>query len=119
MATDGRQYLPGTLEVLVLKTLSWGPMHGYGISGWLVDRTNGALEIEQGSLYPALHRMERRGWISAEWRLTDKNRRGKYYRLTSEGRKQLRLDAKAWSRFATAVAEVLNGREAPAWAAGR
>ena len=119
MATDGRQYLQGTLEVLVLKTLSWGPMHGYGIAGWLADRTTGTLEIEQGSLYPALHRMERRGWISAEWRVTEKNRRGKFYRLTAEGRNRLRRDARAWSRFAGAVAEVLDGNEAPAWAGGQ
>ena len=119
MAGGGCQFLQGTLEVLVLKTLSWGPMHGYGIAAWLANRTGGELEIEEGSLYPALHRMERRNWIDAEWQMTEKNRRAKYYRLSREGRKRLRTDAKAWSRFAGAVAEVLSGSEAPAWANSR
>ena len=118
MANGGHQYLQGTLEVLILKTLSWGPMHGYGIGGWLADRTAGELEIEEGSLYPALHRMERRGWINAEWQITEKKRRAKYYQLTGEGRKRLRNDSKAWSRFARAVAEVLNESETPSWAVG-
>lgn len=111
------QFLQGTLDVLILKTLSWGPMHGYGVASWIDHRTDGTLEIEEGSLYPALHRMERRGWIDAEWRLTEKNRRAKYYRLTHEGRKHLRLEAGAWSRFAAAVNDVLAGAEPPAWAA--
>ena len=116
MASDGHLFLQGTLDVLVLKTLSWGPMHGYGIASWLGDRTDGELEIEEGSLYPALHRMERRGWIDAEWQITEKNRRAKYYRLTRVGRKRLRDDAKAWSRFASAVADVLDESKSPSWA---
>lgn len=116
MTGGGHQFLQGTLEVLILKTLSWGPMHGYGIASWIASRTDGALEIEEGSLYPALHRMERRGWIEAEWRLTEKNRRAKYYHLTAPGRKRLQVEATAWARFAAAVAEVVDGREAPAWA---
>lgn len=119
MTDSGHQFLQGTLEVLILKTLSWGPMHGYGIASWILDRTGGELEIEEGSLYPALHRMERRDWVAAEWRLTDKNRRAKYYRLTADGRKRLRNEASAWSRFAAAVGQVLDGREAPAWATAR
>ena len=116
MPEHKHQFLQGTLEVLVLKTLSWGPMHGYGIASWLEERSAGALDIEEGSLYPALHRMERRGWIDADWRLTEKNRRAKYYRLTSDGRRRLRTEANAWTRFARAVADVLEGSEAPAWA---
>lgn len=119
MAGGGHQFLQGTLEVLILKTLSWGPMHGYGIASWIEACTAGALEIEEGSLYPALHRMERRGWIDARWRLTEKNRRAKYYRLTGRGRKRLQIEAGAWARFSQAVAEVLDGREAPAWGTAR
>jgi PadR family transcriptional regulator len=119
MAAGEHQFLQGTLEVLILKTLSWGAMHGYGIASWIEDRTAGALEIEEGSLYPALHRMERRGWIDSDWQLTEKNRRAKYYRLTRDGRKRLRSDATAWSRFAAAVGDVLNGSEAPNWATAR
>lgn len=119
MAGNAHQFLQGTLEVLILKTLSWGPMHGYGIASWLVDRGSGALVIEEGSLYPALHRMESRGWIEAAWRMTEKKRRAKYYRLTPEGRRHLRVEASAWSTFAQAVAAVLDGREAPAWATAR
>jgi len=119
MTRNGHQFLQGTLEVLILKTLSWGPMHGYGIASWIGDRTAGALEIEEGSLYPALHRMERRAWIDADWRLTAKKRRAKYYRLTREGRKRLRAGASAWSRFARAVSQVMDDNEAPAWAVAR
>ena len=113
---DDQQFLPGTLEVLVLKTLSWGPLHGYGIAAWLEQRTENVLTIEEGSLYPALHRMERRGWLESEWRLTEKKRRAKYYSLTSAGRAELGREEKAWARFAVAVASVLEG-DAPAWAA--
>lgn len=119
MAESEWQFLQGTLEVLILKTLSWGPMHGYGIGSWLEQRTGRVLTIEEGSLYPALHRMERKGLIGAEWRLTEKNRRAKYYSLTAEGRAVLRRGAGAWSRFAAAVSEVLEGSEAPAWAGAR
>src|SRR3954465_13127242 len=82
--------LQGTVELLGLKTLSWGPMHGYGIADWIEHVTSDALRGEEGSLYPALYRMARKGWITAEWGLSDNNRRAKYYRLTTEGRKQLR-----------------------------
>ncbi|HEX2205702.1 MAG TPA: PadR family transcriptional regulator [Longimicrobium sp.] len=111
-----RKFLQGTLDVLVLKTLSWGPMHGYGVASWLEERTAAALKIEEGSLYPALHRMERKGWIESEWRLTENDRRAKFYRLTAEGRHQLEADASGWAAFADAVGKVLYGTEAPAWA---
>lgn len=111
-----RQFLQGTLDILVLKTLSWGPMHGYGIASWLEERTEGVLSIEEGSLYPALHRLEARGLVESEWRVTEKNRRAKYYMLTATGSRELRTESSAWSAFARAVSQVLSGGEAPAWA---
>ena len=99
--------LQGTLDVLVLKTLSWGPRHGYAVARWLRQTTGDVLQVEEGSLYPALHRMERRGWIESEWGLSENNRRAKYYRLTTEGRKQLRAEASVWSAFSQAVSKVL------------
>jgi transcriptional regulator len=99
--------LRGTLDVLVLKTLSWGPMHGYGIARWIGERTGGVLGVEDAALYQALHRLERRGWIEAEWGLSENNRRAKYYRLSTEGRKQLRAEATTWRRYAEAVFKVL------------
>jgi transcriptional regulator len=80
--------LQGSLDLLVLKTLSWGPMHGFGIARWLRQLTDDVLQVEEGSLYPALYRMDNRGWIKSEWRLTENNRRAKYYRLTAAGRRQ-------------------------------
>ena len=115
MLADDSGLLQGTVELLVLKTLTWGPMHGYGIAGWIGERTGEALQIEEGSLYPSLYRMEQKGWIEAEWRITEKNRRAKYYRLTEEGRRQLSADASEWARFAEAVGKVMQGTEAPAW----
>src|SRR5215213_296658 len=97
--------LQGTLDVLILKTLSWGARHGYGIARWIQQVTDDVLQIEEGSLYPALHRMERRGWIQAEWGLSENNRRAKWYRLTSVGRAQLRSEATNWAAFAGAVGQ--------------
>lgn len=108
------ELLHGTLEVLVLKTLSWGKMHGYGIGRWIELQGGDALHIEEGSLYPALYRLERKGWIEAEWGLSEKNRRAKYYRLTPQGRAALRANASLWSDFARAVANVLGSTSAPA-----
>jgi len=101
----------GTLETMVLKTVSWGPMHGYGIGNWIERTSNTALTVEEGSLYPALHRMETRGWLESEWRTTENNRRAKYYRLTSEGRKQLRALSKSWSHLVESVGLVLTATE--------
>ena len=106
--------LQGTLDVLVLKTLSWGPRHGYAVARGLQQLTDDVLQIEEGSLYPALHRMERRGWVESEWGLSENNRRAKYYKLTTEGRKQLRAEASTWSTFSTAVSKVLSATVAPA-----
>jgi PadR family transcriptional regulator PadR len=99
--------LQGTLDVLVLKALSGGPAHGYGIARWLEQVTDDVLRIEEGSLYPALHRMELKGWIESEWGLSDNNRRAKYYRLTAAGRKQLRTEASTWTVFSRAVSKAL------------
>jgi transcriptional regulator len=108
--------LQGTVELLVLKTLSWGPMHGYGIAEWIEHVTNDVLSVEEGSLYPALYRMAKKGWITAEWGLSDNNRRAKYYRLTAEGRRQFRDQTSGWKRFASAVDQAINATVAPAWA---
>jgi transcriptional regulator len=97
----------GTLETLILKTLSWGQMHGYGVGRWIERASDDTLVIEEGSLYPALHRMEKRGWIEAEWRQTENNRRGKYYALTAEGRKQLRTQSQSWLHLFESVGRVL------------
>jgi transcriptional regulator len=105
--------LQGTLDVLVLKTLSWGPMHGYSVARALEQLTDDVLRIEEGSLYPALHRMERRGWITSEWGLSENNRRARYYKLTTEGRRQLRAEASTWSVFSLAVSKVLTATAAP------
>ena len=101
------EFLQGTLDVLILKTLSWGPRHGYAIGKWLRHTTDGHLTIEEGALYPALHRLERRKWIESEWGYTDTNRRAKYYQLTPRGRQQLRAQREAWHAYAGAVKLVL------------
>lgn len=104
---ESTELLHGTLDALVLKTLSWGPRHGYAIARWIEEITDDALRIEEGSLYPALYRMERRGWIQAEWGLSETNRRVKFYRLTTAGRQRLRVETAQWTRFTTAVGKVL------------
>ncbi|HYK10349.1 MAG TPA: PadR family transcriptional regulator [Gemmatimonadales bacterium] len=106
--TEHRLDLPqGTLDLLILKALSLEPMHGWAISERLHQVSKATLQVPQGSLYPALHRLERRGWIKAEWGTSDNNRKAKYYALTAGGRKQLASDADEWSRLTTAVALVL------------
>jgi PadR family transcriptional regulator len=104
---DSTELLHGTLDALVLKTLSWGARHGYAIARWIEDITDDALRIEEGSLYPALYRMERRGWIEAEWGLSENNRKVKFYRLTAVGRERLAVETAQWGRFTTAVSKVL------------
>jgi PadR family transcriptional regulator PadR len=99
--------LQGTLDALILKTLSRGPRHGYAIARWLEEATEDALQIEEGSLYPALYRMERRGWIEAEWGISDLNRKAKFYRLTPAGRSQLEAETEQWQSFTAAVSKVL------------
>jgi transcriptional regulator len=99
--------LQGTLDVLVLKTLSWGPRHGYAVARWIAQTTDDALRVEEGALYTALHRLEKRGWIESEWGLSENNRRAKFYQLTAQGRAQLRAEAARWTRYAEAVFKVL------------
>jgi PadR family transcriptional regulator, regulatory protein PadR len=107
----------GALDVLILKTVSWGPAHGYAISRWIRETTGGTLIVEEGALYPALHRLEQKGWIESEWRLSETNRRVKSYRITPAGMRQLHAEASSWTRFAAAMAQVLDGTRAPVWAA--
>ena len=117
--TRNLEMLRGTLDVLILQTLSWGPAHGYAVASWIEQVTDDALRIEEGSLYPALHRLENRGLIESEWGTSENNRRAKYYRLTPEGRRQLRAETSSWTRFSDAVGKVLGATTAPAWAKGR
>jgi transcriptional regulator len=105
--------LQGTLDLLVLKTLTWGPAHGYAIARWIEQLTGEVLRIGEGSLYPALHRLEERGLVASEWQRSSTNRRTKVYRLTPAGRQQLRAESGQWSNFVAAVSKVLRAVEAP------
>jgi transcriptional regulator len=116
---DSIDLLQGTLDLLILKTLSWGSTHGYGIARWIQQVTDDILRIEEGSLYPALHRLEKRGLVDAEWGLSENNRRAKYYRLTPRGRRELRTETSAWGVLAAAIGKVLTSTEQPAWASNR
>ena len=106
--TPDLDLLRGTLDVLVLKTLAWGPRHGYDVARWIRERSGEALTIEEGALYTALHRMEARGWLAAEWGVSENNRRAKFYRLTTSGRQQLVRQSAAWERYVEAVFLVLH-----------
>jgi PadR family transcriptional regulator PadR len=108
--------LQGTLELLVLKTLSWGPMHGYGIASWIESATGDVLRVEEGSLYPALYRMTKKGWIRGAWGTSDNNRKAKFYSLTAEGRRQLLEQITGWQRLAAAVSDAVTSSTAPSWA---
>ena len=108
MAAESLDLLQGTLDVLILKTLSWHPMHGYAISRFIRQRTDDVLAVEDAALYQALHRIERKGWIESEWGLSENNRKAKYYQLTAEGRRQLRAETATWRRYAAAVFKVLD-----------
>ena len=108
--------LQGTVELLVLKTLSWGPMHGYGIASWIETITEDVLQVEEGSLYPALYRMAKKGWIVGEWGVSENNRRAKYYQLTGEGRRQLAEQSTGWQRLSSAVTRAVTATRAPSWA---
>ena len=112
MTTASKDRLHGTLDALVLKTLSWGPRHGYGISRWLRETSSDAIQVEEGSLYPALYRMERKGWIEAEWGMSELGRKAKFYKLTARGRKQLKAETAEWAQFIRAVSTVLLPAEA-------
>jgi PadR family transcriptional regulator PadR len=105
--------LQGTLDVMILKALSWGPMHGFAVAKWIRSTTDDVLQIDDGALYPALHRMEHRGLIDADWDLTENKRRAKYYRLTAKGRQELRVRATSWDRYASAVSKVIHATVQP------
>lgn len=111
--------LQGTLDMLILKALSWGPNHGFGVARWIEERTKDALTVEEGSLYPALHRMTRRGWLTAQWGVSENNRRARYYRLSGLGRSQLLQETKAWRHFSDVVGLVMSADPAPGYEGGR
>jgi transcriptional regulator len=113
MTKPSVEVLRGTLDLLILKAVSWGPTHGYAVARWIEQATDDVLRIEEGSLYPALHRLETRRWISADWGTTQNNRRAKYYTLTTKGRAQLRLETVTWTRFAHAVFAALEAPPQP------
>jgi transcriptional regulator len=99
--------LQGTLDLLILRVLALEPMHGWGIAQRIQQVSQDVLQVQQGSLYPALHRLEEQGWIEAEWGTSDNNRRAKYYRLTRAGRSQLKLETASWERLSAAVSQIL------------
>lgn len=107
MARDTSDLLHGTLDILVLKTLTWAPMHGYGIAKWIEEHTDNELEIVDSALYKSLQRLEERGAIDAEWGVSDNNRRAKYYSLSTRGRQLLRAETATWKRYVAAVSGVL------------
>ena len=108
MAQPGQEILRGTLDLLILKALSWGPAHGYAVARWIEQATADALAVGEGTLYPALHRLEERDWITASWGMSENNRQAKFYTLTRQGRAQLRVEAESWRRYAAAVFAALN-----------
>jgi PadR family transcriptional regulator, regulatory protein PadR len=103
MSDETLDLLKGTLDVLVLKALTWGPRHGYAVARWIEDVTTGTLQVEEGALYHALHRLEKKAWVSSEWGVSDTNRRAKYYTLTPVGRQQLVASTDTWTRYAEAI----------------
>jgi transcriptional regulator len=107
MAATQADLLQGTLDLLILKTLALGPEHGWGVSQRIQQTSQDVLQVNQGSLYPALHRLEHRGWITSEWGVSENNRKAKFYRLTKVGRAQLGQESDAWRRFAGAVELIL------------
>jgi PadR family transcriptional regulator PadR len=107
MAPSDLDLVRGTFDLILLRTLSWGPMHGLGILRWIESTTNQSLQIEEGSLYPALHRLEQKGWLDAEWGFTENNRKAKYYRLTPLGKRQLTHELTRWSRYTMAVGLII------------
>ena len=111
MSRGNNDVLQGTLDLLVLKTLARGPMHGFGIAVHIQQVSDEVLRVEEGSLYPALHRIEQAGWISSEWGTSDNNRRAKYYSLTAAGRKELGAEAREWDRLYAAIGRILVASE--------
>jgi transcriptional regulator len=112
MADSDLDLLRGTLDLLILKALSWGPMHGLAVLRWVEQVTGQRLQITEGALYPALHRMEQKGWLGADWGYSDRNREAKFYRLTAAGRRQLAAELSKWSRYTEAVNLVITAEAA-------
>lgn len=109
--TDNRlRLLKGTFDVLILKTLTWGPAHGYAISRWIANTSDNDLKIEEGALYPALRRLEERGWIESAWQTTETGREARFYTLTDAGRRGTRSEVAEWERYVAAFARVLHAR---------
>ena len=102
-----KDLLQGTLDMLILKALAQGPMHGYSVVRWIHEKTEDVLRVEEGSLYPALHRLEERGWVNGEWGPSENNRQAKYYKLTRAGRKQLQVESESWERLSAAVSRIV------------
>lgn len=113
MDTTKLEFFRGTLDVLILKALVWGPLHGYAITSLIRRQSDQALLLEEGTLYPALWRLESKGLLDAEWGLSENNRKAKFYRLNAAGRRQLRHDVRTWEAYATAVAKVLSATQPP------
>ncbi len=108
MSLNDGDLIAGTLDVLILKALSWGPKHGYSIGRWINESTGATLAVEEGALYPALHRMERRGWLESKWGRTELGRRAKFYGLTGKGRRQLTTQTDRWRSYSRAVSLILD-----------
>ena len=101
------ELMPGTLDMLILKALAAGPMHGYGVAEWIANRSHDVLRVEEGALYPALHRLEMRGLLAAEWGASENNRRAKFYGLTPAGQKHLAAESERWTRLSSAIGFVM------------
>src|SRR5687767_1791068 len=114
MASHEFDILQGTLDVLVLRALNWGPMHGYAVARFIRDGSDGSFRILDGALYTSLHRMEERGWIESEWGISEKGKRAKFYKLTTEGTRALRAESANWDAYVSAVARVMSATPDPA-----
>ena len=107
------ELLQGTLDMLILQALSWGAQHGYGITQAIRSGSGDVLQVETGSLYPALHRLEKQGWLKSEWRQSENNQRAKFYRLTASGKKHLSAEQSRWSRMSAAIGSLMNAKASP------
>jgi transcriptional regulator len=116
MAASEIDLLRSSFDLLILKALSWGPRHGYAVAEWIEAATGDALSVEEGTLYPALHRLERKGWVESEWGISENNRRAKFYHLTEDGEHQFREQTTGWQRLAAAVSAAVGTTHAPSWA---
>ncbi len=114
MSQRNPELLRGTVELLILTAVSHGPQHGFGVARWIEATTDNSLQLEEGSLYPALHRMARRGWLEAEWGISDNNRQVKFYELTPQGHQRLEAETAGWKEFTSAVSKVLATAPVPA-----